>query len=446
MKNKKHQYRKDGLKRLALSILLLTMLTLTACESLPFDLDLPWALPTSVVPESTEEPEQDLTPSPENETELTETPALPPSKLILWLPPAFDPNNESEAGTILQEKLNLFAYENKIEIIVRVKSQTGAGSLTDALTAAKAAVPEVLPDLIALSAPELQLAAERDLIYPHEALTQLLDENDWYPFGHQLSEADDLIVAVPAIGDSLSLVYDSVYPFIPSDDWTNVKGNYGYFAFAADDPQGKFLLLLYMAVGGEVMDGQGYALLQEEPLIEALQILKDGRNARHISSLSLGFQNESQPWQSFLDRALNTAVVPVSLVLTGLDESKDQPDPALTQPDFSLGTGSAWALGSPDPARQELALKLLSQLSETEFLARWSEAMGKLPARPSALGYWTHPTLKPALEVIAQNVELYPPEDILNKLGPILRNATLLILRDNASVSETARLAVESVK
>lgn len=72
--------------------------------------------------------------------------------------------------------------------------------------------------------------------------------------------------------------------------------------------------------------------------------------------------------------------------------------------------------------------------------------MGKLPARPSALGYWTHPTLKPALEVIAQNVELYPPENILNKLGPILRNATLLILRDNASVSETARLAVESVK
>ncbi len=446
MKNKKHQYRKDGLKRLALSILLLTMLTLTACESLPFDLNLPWDLSTPIAPETTEQPGQALTPSPENGAELTETPVLPPSKLILWLPPELDPNNESEAGKILQEKLNLFAYENKIEIIVRVKSQTGAGSLTDALTATKAAVPEVLPDLIVLSAPELEVAAERDLIYPHEALTQLMDENDWYPFGHQLSEVDDLIVAAPAIGDSLSLVYDSVYPFIPSDDWTNVKGNYGYFAFAADDPQGKFLLLLYMAVGGEVMDSQGYALLQEEPLVEALQILRDGRNARHISTLSLGFQNESQPWQSFLDRALNTAVVPVSLVLTGLDETKDQPDPALTQPDFSLGTGLAWALGSPDPARQELALELLSQLSETEFLAMWSEALGKLPARPSALGYWTHPTLKPALEVIAQNVELYPPENILNKLGPILRNATLLILRDNASVSETARLAVESVK
>lgn len=446
MKNKKHQNRKHRFKRLTLSLLLLTMLTLTACESLPFEINLPWFQSTPMEPVGTEEPGEDLTPTPGGALEVTETPIAAPSKLIIWLPPELDPNKEGEAGKILQDKFNTFAYEQKIEIIVRVKSQSGAGSLLDSMTAAKAAVPEALPDLIVLSAPELQVAAERDLIYPHEALTHLLDENDWYPFGHQLSEVDDLIVAVPAIGDSLSLVYDSVYPFIPSDDWTQVKGNYGYFAFPADDPQGKFLLLLYMAVGGEVMDNQGYAFLQEEPLIEALQILKDGSNAGHIRSLSLAFQNESQPWESFLDRALNTAVVPVSLVLTGLDETKDQPDPALTQPDFSLGTGSAWALGSPDPARQELALKLLSELSETEFLARWSEALGKLPARPSALGYWTHPTLKPALEVIAQNVELYPPEHILNKLGPILRNATLLILRDNASVSETARLAIESVK
>ena len=103
MKNKKHQYRKDGLKRLALSILLLTMLTLTACESLPFDLNLPWDLSTPIAPETTEQPGQALTPSPENGAELTETPVLPPSKLILWLPPELDPNNESEAGKILQE-------------------------------------------------------------------------------------------------------------------------------------------------------------------------------------------------------------------------------------------------------------------------------------------------------------------------------------------------------
>jgi len=34
----------------------------------------------------------------------------------------------------------------------------------------------------------------------------------------------------------------------------------------------------------------------------------------------------------------------------------------------------------------------------------------------------------------------------MNDLGPILRNATLLILRDNADVAETAKQAVESVK
>jgi len=34
----------------------------------------------------------------------------------------------------------------------------------------------------------------------------------------------------------------------------------------------------------------------------------------------------------------------------------------------------------------------------------------------------------------------------MNNIGPILRNATLLILRDNADVVETAKQAVESVK
>jgi ABC-type glycerol-3-phosphate transport system substrate-binding protein len=105
-----------------------------------------------------------------------------------------------------------------------------------------------------------------------------------------------------------------------------------------------------------------------------------------------------------------------------------------------------WVLGNPDPARQELALDLLSELTETEFLSNWSEALGWLPARPSALGAWKNPNLKPALEKIAQGTRLYPPEEIINRLGPALRNATLLILRDGADPIETAKTTIESIK
>lgn len=432
---------------LSLILALIFVITLTGCESLPFDLDLPWlqATPTETV--TIEVPEPEGTPTePAGTPEATLTPSVNPGKLILWLPPELDPYAETEAGQILLEKLNAFAYANKIEIVVRIKSQTGAGSLTDSLTATRAAAPEVLPDLIVLSMPDLRLASQRDLIYTNPGLEAMLDGVDWYPFVEQMSVFDGETRAIPLLIDPYSMIYNSVSQLIPSNAWNEIHKNYGIFGFAADDPLGRFLLLQYMAAGGQAVDGQGYALLEEAPLIAALQVLKDSLNTRHMNNLSLSYQNDAQVWQSFLDRNLDTAVVPVSVVLSDPDDNPDEPDPAMTEPSYTIATGSAWALGNPDTGRQALALELLEELMQTEFLGRWTEKLHKLPSKPSALGAWTHPTLKPALEKLAQAAVLFPDEAVVNKLGPILRNATLLILRDSADVVETARQAIESVK
>lgn len=42
---------------------------------------------------------------------------------------------------------------------------------------------------------------------------------------------------------------------------------------------------------------------------------------------------------------------------------------------------------------------------------------------------------------------LYPRDETINSLGPpILRNATLMILRDNASVEDAVQAALEGLK
>lgn len=441
---KRDKNRKGLLSRITLVTLVILLIMLTGCESLPFDFELPWQ-------NATQPPDATKTqPTPEasatTRSESTETPLPTPEKLILWLPPDLDPHNGTDAGDLLLEKLNSYAFANKIEIVVRIKSQTGSGSLIDSLTATKAAVPETLPDLIVLSANDLQVASQRNLIYENERLTGMLGGNDWYPFASQLSKVDEEVLAIALMADPLTLIYSSTNLLIPSNEWDQIHNNFGIFGFAADDPLGRFLLLLYMSAGGDVIDGQGYALLEEEPLVAALQALKNALNTRHINSLSLSYQNDAQVFQSFLDRNLDTAVVPASYVLSHTDENSNQPDAMMTEPEFTLATGSAWALGNPDIARQELAMDLLEELMQTEFLANWTEALHKLPSRPSALGAWTEPNLKPALEKVAMAAVIYPPGAVLNQLGPILRNATLLILRDGGDVVETARLAVESVK
>lgn len=447
MKTKRFGLNKGFFSRGWLIAVLLVMLFTTACEGLPIEIELPWV----------------NTPAPTKETELpvniagTATPSSPEpeptltaetgaDKLIVWLPPELSPHEETMAGHLLQEKLNSFAHDNKVEIIVRVKAQTGSGSLTDSLTATNLAAPAILPDIIALSANDLQLAATRDLIYSHTRMSEMMNDTDWYPFGREVSLVNGEVLGIPLLGNPLSLVYNEASLLVPSNDWTAIKDNFGIFGFAADDSQAKYLLLLYIAAGGNVMDAQGHAILEEEPLIEALTVLKEGLGTLHISTLSIGFQTEDQVWNGFLNRSLDTAVVPVELVLNQQDEIENQPDPAFTQPEITLGTAMAWALGNPDPARQELALDLISELTETEFLSSWSEALGFLPARPSALGAWKNPNLKPALEKIAQATRLYPPEEVINRLGPALRNATLLILRDGADPIETAKTTIESIK
>jgi hypothetical protein len=83
------------------------------------------------------------------------------------------------------------------------------------------------------------------------------------------------------------------------------------------------------------MDAQGRAILEEAPLTEALIALKEGQDALHISNLTVGLQTEDQVWNAFLNRSLDTAVVPVVTILNQREEVNNQPKPALTEPEIT---------------------------------------------------------------------------------------------------------------
>ena len=425
-----------------------SLLGLTGCGLLPEGWQLPWDQSITSSPQQTDVP---LPTSATQETmevveEQTPTPAPPPEKLILWLPPDLDPNGETKAAAILKDRLDEFAYLNSIELDVRIKAVSGGGGLLDALRTTHAAAPISSPDVVALSREQLLQAARDEVVFWNEGLKTVMGDLDWYNFGRDAGTVQGELMAIPFKGTPMGLVYQSVSQLIPSNEWTDTRLNYGYFGFAADDPRGTFLLLLYLSLGGQVQNEQGLTALQEAPLTTALQTLKDGLNTRHFSDLSVTMQTADQVWDVFSSRKIDTAFLPVDVVLQGRETTPEAPDPAFTSPSMTLTDAWVWAIGSQEPQRQELAVALIAHLSETQFLAKWSEALRAIPPRPSALGGWEETSLKPALEKMASGAILYPPDAVMNNLGPILRNATLLILRDNADVVETAKQAVESVK
>ena len=436
------------IKVLLVVLIVSSLLGLTGCELLPETWELPWNQAATISPEQTDVPEP--TGVTEEATEVvdaqTPTPAPPPEKLILWLPPDLDPNAETAAAAILRDRLDEFAYLNTIEIDVRIKAVSGGGGLLDALRTTHAAAPTSSPDVVALSRDHLLQASQSDVVFWNEGLKTVIGDLDWYNFGRDAAPVQGEVMAVPFKGVPMGLVYQSLNQLIPSNEWTETRLNYGYFGFAADDPRGTFLLLLYLSLGGQVQNEQGLTILQEAPLNAALQTLKDGLNTRHFSDLVTTMQHSEQVWIEFSSRRIDTAFLPVDVVLKGRETTPDAPDPAFTSPGMTLTDAWVWALGSQEPQRQELAVALIAHLSETQFLAKWSEALKEIPARPSALGSWEETSLKPALEKMASGAVLYPPDAVMNNIGPILRNATLLILRDNADVGETTKQALESVK
>ncbi len=78
---------------------------------------------------------------------------------------------------------------------------------------------------------------------------------------------------------------------------------------------------------------------------------------------------------------LDTAAMPASIALKALvSEETGYPVPALNQPVFTLTESWALALTHPDESQQALGLLLMQDLTNTDFLAKWSEALGYVPA------------------------------------------------------------------
>ncbi len=437
------------LKTFTLVLMALVFLVLAGCETIK-GLNFPWDEPagvptkTPLLPSPTPSQEPTATKSVE-----TPTPTSEPrqTRFVVWLPPEFNPEADNPAAKLLKERLDRFAQNNRLELSVRLKNPSGNSNLIESLVATSGGAPENLPGVVILRKQELDAAYSRGLVFTNDELAGLASGMDWYNFARETVNYDGVSYGLGLLGDPMVLAYRSTSQLNPGNDWFELHKNFGRFGFAADDSQGRFVLLLYLAAEGEMRDAQNHLILQEEPLRKAFQALKDLVNTRHLHSAVPSMQTAGAVWQTFSEWQLDTAAMPASVVLKALvSDASGYPEPAFAQPTFTLSESWALALTNADEAQQALGLLLIQDLTEPAFLAQWSEALGYVPARPTALGAWTNQNLKPTLEKIMNVARLYPRDETINSLGPILRNATLMIIRDNASVEKAVEAAIEALK
>lgn len=431
--------------------LFLLPLILTACQELP---DLPFlpengatAQPTAVV--TTAVPVQTSaadTPTPQETQEQSGSVTLK-----IWLPSQFDPGADTPAGSLLSARLEEFQTSNpNVNIEVRLKAIEGTGGLLDSLTTANAAAPLALPDLVVLPRPLLESAALIGLVYPYDGLTTAMDDHEWFEYARQLSRLQNSIYGLPFAGDALMMAHRPLLDEPPPRDWEMTTTISGTLAFAAADPQALFTLLQYQAAGGVVQNEQGQPLLEAEILAAVLTFFQTAEQAGVMPFWLTQLENFDQVWESFSGRQSSMAVSWYSNYLKQLEELPVQAQGAVLPTSdgrpYTLANGWVWALASPKPDRHELSARLAEFLVEDTFLGAWTSAAGLLPPHSGALANWQNTELRNLANQIQTSAHLFPSIELLDRLGPILEQATADVLKEQSDPLSAAQSALENLE
>lgn len=429
-----------------LVLVLLASLLLAGCAELPFNLTGANPIPADPSPPaypvgSTSAPAGLVTPTP-GEAAATATPG--PVVLRLWTPPQFDPNADTPAGRLLHRRLDDFQQRHpETRIEVRVKAVDGPGGLYEALSTTTAAAQLAMPDLVALPHPLIQLAATKGLLRPMNGLTRVMEDPDWYSFAHELASLQNSLFGLPFAGDLMIQTYHSADQTQPRRDWQAVKDAQSALAFPAADPQALFTLAMYQAAGGKLTDEQGRSRLDLGPLQKVLGFYQEAVQLEAMPAWLTQFQTDEQAWEAFRDgRAGALATWLSRFSQEAVEEASFAQLPTPAGLPFSLASGWAWTLTSPDPQRRQLAVELAEFLTESSFLGDWSEAAGVLPPRPSSLEDWQESASVTTLGPIASAAKLYPATDALASLGPALQEAVIRVLKGEMDPQAAALAAV----
>jgi ABC-type glycerol-3-phosphate transport system substrate-binding protein len=415
------------------------------CEGivLPESLGQILASPTAPAPtQSIELP----TPSVQSPQVTVEPTPAGPKTLTIWVPPQFDPSSGTTAGNLFRARLNKFQTDNPdIIVMVRIKAASGPGGALEALAATSSAAPDNLPALVALTRSDLETAALKGLVYPLEGLSNEMTSSDWYDYSKQLGDIEGSSYGLPFAGDALVMLYRPGHGNpVPPTSWTDMQRQNQPVIFPAADSEALLTLTLYQSAGGAVDDGQRRPTLQPEILSKVLKLYSDGAKQGIFPYWLTQYQTDGQAWQAYRDQRAHWLISWCSHYLSELPaDTTAAPLPSMSNKAMTLASGWVWAISAPAEDTRILAAHLGEYLVDGDFLAEWTSASGYLPTRPTALSAWPIPSQRNLISQVVLSAKIRPSEDLVSSLGPVIQDATIQVIKQQADPVQAAQAAAE---
>jgi ABC-type glycerol-3-phosphate transport system substrate-binding protein len=384
----------------------------------------PVSITTFPTVETFQTPAQTLTP--EEERELT---------LVLWVPPQFAPTEENPGGMVLIEHLATFEQENPgLKVEVRVKSLEGNGSLLASLATTTAAAPEALPGLVLLNRSDFETAALKGLIFPITSRAVEYNNPDYFPFVVDLTSFQGIQYGLPLFFDPLVMAYNSRLIAFPPRTWSELLSQGDTVLFNLNDPRAPIPFTVYLSNGGALVNEEGDPVLDADPLTRTYQFFFNGANSDVFPAWLPDHQTASDTWDAYTKGQGIYALVWSSQALRNpVDNTAITTLPvSLTYP-ISLVDGWMLCITNPTAEHSKYDLLLADYLLEPEFLARWSETAGYLPAQRSVLALWTDQGIAETLKLAADQSVSVPNNEVQQLLGSIFNQYAISLVRGQTS-------------
>jgi ABC-type glycerol-3-phosphate transport system substrate-binding protein len=430
--------------RILLAALLLWSVTVTGCaDSTENGGETPQSATPPPVLTAPLTPPAGTTPQPDP----PETEAI---TLRLWFAPHLAPVAENPGGEVLAAQLAAYqSGQANVSLDIQSKAVSGSGGMFSYLESAQVAAPDIMPDLMLISADNLPRAFQTDTLQPFtgqvglqtaypaaRALGQLNDDQYGYPFA--LHTLHHLVTTRSIFPDSAPPTWDAL---------TSVERT--RLGFSIPDQAGVALLLqLYLNVGGTLESANGRLVLQENNLAKAFGRFQTMATAGKLDSTFSLRATEQEIWNGWLQGTLNVAVVNASTFLQGQARVRNAGFSLVPgNTDFArpLVGGYVWVLISADPERQQAAEALVAWLADPEQQGAWSRAAMLLPTGASALATWSADDPYTDFLNGALSSAIAIPPELDAATIELIRNGIVTLLQDDLSPSLPARQIVQEL-
>ncbi|GAB4545046.1 MAG: hypothetical protein OHK0023_02730 [Anaerolineae bacterium] len=356
------------------------------------------------------------------------------SSIRLWWPSPLYPSTNTRAETLLTQRLARYAGGI---VSVRVRRSEGLGGIFETLDSAAKVAPSALPDAVLMRAADLPRAYASKIIFPLPN-DQMIAWSEYFPSGVALGKFEDVPFGLPYMLNVLHVVYRGEGE-PPRQLSTLAARGIGY-GFPAKASRGVNLSILhtYISAGGTLTDANGKPHLDRAILESVLTAYQDLYAGGLLGKDAVANTDPNSYWAAVASGDVPLAQVESTYFvaqwskiaaedrrewqMAALPNLSSEPSP------MSVVDGYFWVLTTPDPVRQARAMSAILWLMETDGLGAFSEAMGMLPGRRSALNAWQDSDYIPFARSLLERPALPLPETLDPRLAAALQSAFEAVL------------------